>query len=206
MCDEKCINDISLKLNQNLRMYDNDVERITYTKCDDKCKESAIKIKNNYSETITNIIDNLNNIKQTEKKINNLIYSPEQSIKKNNINRYNEFVKKKEFLEKEYNDLMNELEIRTELHLIQYDFNTKNDIIIKDLNKKILNTEKNIKKNKESNSKDINYIGMKQDESKEYEKKINLLTSINKILFIIFIIGLVIYAYKYYKKYKFKPK
>ena len=167
MCDENCIKDLSLKLNQNLRMYNNDVESITYTKCDSECKKSAEKIKDKYSDSITNIIDNLNNIKETEKKLNNLIYSPQQALRRNNMNRYTDYIKKKELYEKEYNDLMNELEIRTELHLIQYDFNVKNDIIIKDLSKKILNTEKKIKKSKESNSTDINYIALKEDESKE---------------------------------------
>lgn len=125
---------------------------------------------------------NHENLKQimyeTQSELDELTYTPEQLHKAKMVIESNKLEKSKQEYQRKYHDLLKELNTRINLQNVQYDFVVKNEVIIKDLNKKISEQESQLKKLK-------NETSIHDSHSREEDGYIDKLGKINNIFSII---------------------
>lgn len=168
--------------------------------CDKECRDKKELKKLNSQKNLNTIFKNTitKRISDIDYKINMIKYGEnrmdEIRIKNENAKLYKE-ISKQNMLN---NQLMDELNTRMNLSLKQYKFYTKNNIVLTDLDKKIKDLDKSIKKKNVDNRKNIR---MSENLEKDYivvKKKIDYKKKICVFLFLLIIglIGLIVYLKK----------
>ena len=206
MCDEKCVSDIKTNLDN---LIDEDFERKLNNrgaKCDTNCRTKVNNIIENMKNNGIKIADNLKKIRNSQTELINTLYSSDeknQIIKNKNRKVIENIIDKKQA---EFDDLIKELGVRTQLHLIQYDFKSKNGIIITDLEKKIIESERKLKSN--MNNVQLTRISIDQKNDKNDRKLLTfkVLLTILKIVGFILFIAIFAFCYKLYQVKKLNKK
>ena len=147
-------------------------------------------VRNTINNNINEVKGKIDLIKYGEKGINDML------IKNKNI----DLNRKISNFKKIFNQLMKELNTRIHIHNVQFKFKLKNNIIVRDLEKKVNNQSDTIRKNKMILEKEGRLLEniIKKNKILDYYNKIKKFILITLILLLTSLAGFVIY--KKYKK------
>jgi len=180
----------------------NNSKKINDPNCDEKCQklrelnnlEKNFKkyslVKNTLNSNINEVKGKIDLIKYGEKGLNNII------IKNKNVDLNRKISNYKNI----FNQLMKELNTRIHIHNVQFKFKLKNNIIVRDLEKKTNNQNDTIRKNKMILEKEGRLLEniVKKNEILDYYNKIKKIILLAMILVLLALGGFFIYK-KYYK-------
>jgi len=169
-CNEKCQN------NRELKTLENNFKRYSL-------------VRNTINQNINEVKGKIDLMKHGEKRLNNII------IRTKNID-LNKKIRNFKII---FNQLIKELNTRIHIHNVQFKFKLKNNIIVRDLEKKIKNQDTSIRKNNMLIEKEKRLL----EDTVKKNKYLDYLNNIKKILFGILLLFLVILiGFIIYKKYK----
>lgn len=165
--------------------------------CDEECQKKKMLNNLELQKKNIDILNNTNKEKLNElnQKINKLKYSPSKLNSINFNTKMNIINSELTGFDKNFNQLIGELETRINLFLKQFNFFNKNNLVLKDLERNLENKESSLKKKKNEFNKIDRQINNIQKDNQVLENKLNRQNTTFIILISIIIISIILIVY-----------